>query len=732
MVNTTQNLKLDLSAHTDKYASDSLELLLSKNVNFIFGKNGTGKTTISNEIALQFSNNYSVHVYKDFEGVAINERLDAVTLGVENASIQEKVNALDSEIALIKNEVQEPENQTGNLYTKAADAKKKFDNENRTIERFYTASASKIKSLNNPTIASPNYNTKAFQLEIAKACNLTDEQISTYKETVKAEKKSDVARIALPTINLEVYLKSTNEVLHDKVKQSSVIPNLDGNPQKQQFAKIGMDIHEHKADEICAFCGSRISEERWVALGNHFNDEVKALERRILLGTQNIQGQIDKLNLINDIDKHLYYAKYGEQAAQINKDIKLRKSEQILFLEELKRALEEKHYNLFAETNSLSLQVPADFTEIQEKYANLISENNLFSRHLANEQTQAKDALRYHEIQKELQLFRHAEKIANLTALSALNDAAQGTLNRRKGELITKQQDRLNLISQTKDERRVAVKINELLGNMGFTSFELELVEDEAEGQKGQYKIKGHNGNIRPVTELSKGEKNIIAFLYFMLNLEQTDNNDDTPKIVVLDDPMTSNDDTMQYIMINEIQRYYRNIKDTDYLVILTHNIHFYLNVRPNTAKRYTVKIDGEKNEVSFYEKYGVWHLLSDGKRSTLRGIEKGKNDFITSYETLWKELIFLYNTPDATTDLMLNPCRKICETYMHFTKKDPQVFYENNAGAKKLFDVNQHSVDDLEAEMNGKTKQEIKVILKNLFQQNAAEDHFNNYWKGN
>jgi hypothetical protein len=49
----------------------------------------------------------------------------------------------------------------------------------------------------------------------------------------------------------------------------------------------------------------------------------------------------------------------------------------------------------------------------------------------------------------------------------------------------------------------------------------------------------------------------------------------------------------------------------------------------------------------------------------------------------------------------------------------------------KKLFDVNQHSIDDLEAEQNGKTKEEIKNILKELFIiNNNAEEHFNNYFK--
>lgn len=48
----------------------------------------------------------------------------------------------------------------------------------------------------------------------------------------------------------------------------------------------------------------------------------------------------------------------------------------------------------------------------------------------------------------------------------------------------------------------------------------------------------------------------------------------------------------------------------------------------------------------------------------------------------------------------------------------------------KKLFDVNVHSIDDLDSEQIGKTKEEIIEILKELFRSNNAEDHFTKYWE--
>lgn len=724
--------KVDLSSHKDKYANGSLELGISKKVNFIFGKNGTGKTTISDEILAQLSDEYSVHVFKDFDGVATNERLDAVALGTENAAIQKKIDIVNGEIASIGKDLEKPvDDNAQNLYSLAISAKKKYDDQNTKIDRFYSSAASEIKSQRNPQISGPNYDRTSFKPEISKAKALTDEELSTHKDTIKADKKPDIELVKLPSVNLAGYLQSTNEILSTRVTQSSILPELSGSPKKQQFARIGMDTHEHKTGEVCAFCGSEITDERWIALGNHFNDEVKKLESRIELGVQLIEQEIVKLDSTKEANLHHYYGKYAVQIEALNTTLKLRKAEHRAYLNDLKKALEDKRNNLFVKNDPLEPEAIVDFTAVQDDYTELITDNNKFSKDLESEQNKSRDALRYCEIQKKIDTFKFSDESALLVTLDALNNAARDELQKKQKELSDKQTERADLILQTKDEKKIAIKINDLLKNMGVTSFELELVNDESENQKGQYQIKGHNGIVRPVTALSKGEKNIIALLYFMLDLERADSQG-KPRIVVLDDPMTSNDDTMQYIMINEIQKHYGNVKDGNYFILLTHNVHFYLNVRPNTGKRHKVKIDGEYKEISFYEKYGVLHLFSDGKLSTIKVISKGNYDFKTSYETLWKELSFLYNADDATPDLMLGPSRKICETYMHFSKKEIDVFYGENRSAKKLFDVNQHSIDDLEAEMNGKTKSEIKDLLKELFTQNGAEDHFNSYWKEN
>lgn len=57
--------KVDLPA--DRFENPSLENLKAKN--FIFGKNGTGKTSISHAILKQYNDQFDIHLFEGFNSV---------------------------------------------------------------------------------------------------------------------------------------------------------------------------------------------------------------------------------------------------------------------------------------------------------------------------------------------------------------------------------------------------------------------------------------------------------------------------------------------------------------------------------------------------------------------------------------------------------------------------------------------------------------------------------------
>lgn len=205
-----------------------------------------------------------------------------------------------------------------------------------------------------------------------------------------------------------------------------------------------------------------------------------------------------------------------------------------------------------------------------------------------------------------------------------------------------------------------------------------------------------------------------MAFLWFVIDLDNVEKDSVKERIIVFDDPMNNNDDTVQYLIIKLIQGILKNCKK-DQIFILTHNIHFYLNVRYKWWDR--SKREG-------YDKR-TFHLYRIGHKTNVRLIDSAAEDLKTSYDALWHEVRSLYETNQA--EYMLNPLRRIFETYSNFNSiRD---LFGDDIEAEKLFDVNSHGIDDLEVDLNGKDCKAIIHKVHTIFSEANAEEHFIKHW---
>lgn len=418
--------------------------------------------------------------------------------------------------------------------------------------------------------------------------------------------------------------------------------------------------------------------------------------------------------------KEKFYPEYKDEIEDIQLAYLKLSNEWIGYFKSIKKALEEKKSNLFETIESIEIQVPSDFYDIQNQYNKLMHANN--KSNLIEMKEDAKNKLRFHKIKMYLEKFEYDSKYRDLLNIENTIKKYQENLENEKSkifgnsgidyqiEIIKKKIDDLRL--QTKDEKKLAENINTKLESL--VTFKLEHVSSN--GKEGHYQVICERTNeIRKITQLSTGEKNIIAFLYFIEKLNEVSNNtnSNTGKIILFDDPMNSNDDTMQYTIIEELHKLMNNRNIKDKIIILTHNCHFYINLK--------YKID--------YKTNNFIRLISKNKKTYISYITDGKKDFKTSYEFLWKELKLLNLDENLHPESLLNPIRRIIETYTKFNGIKPNTFYGKVSGSKKLFNVNSHSIDDFEADLNGKTKDQIIEIFRNCFEQNNAIEHFNLYW---
>lgn len=702
---------------TDRFKSPVLENLKAKN--FVYGKNGTGKTSISHAILKQYNDQFDIHLFEGFRSVVgDNHILDAISLGTKNTSVQPLIEDAQNKLTEIDRDLVPLDNQGTNLYSKLQRINEKFEQQKKTLDDCYVKSAKEIKNKHQKLVNKFYYNKKDFIKDIPLAHKLTVDEVQKQILLLDQKVLGKVDEVHFPTIDLSKYLKAINEILEAKIVKSALISFK--NRDEQEWARQGLNLHQHsngEYEQICSFCGSPLSSNRIEELNSYFSDEVKKLELRINRAQEQLKELKKIIAKITPLDKNLFYNKFQQQVAEFNLQVETAKNDYMDFLNELIKIIQNKKSDMFTFMKPLDSNIIENlisFDELKQSYNKLLSLNNEYKNNLDESINNARIQLLGNQVSIQLDDFQYADKKEQLGKIQDLKKKYEIEFNRRKSERNEVQQQLSELKKQSIDEGLAAQLINEKLQQLGSQSF--TLVEVKGADQKGQYTIRGLDNQQRSIETLSTGEKNIVAFLWFISNLEESADRANNPKIIIFDDPMTSNDDTCQYLIISELQQLIKK-KTTDQLFILTHNIHFYLNTRYNWWK---------DNHKPSYNK-ATYHLHKINGKSQINMLTEPSEDLKNSYDELWEEVKWLYQ--NQKPNLMLNPLRRIFETYCNFNNINLSKLYDTNLQAKKYFNVNSHGIDDPGTDPNGKNEIEILKEVKDIFDEIGSLDHFNAHW---
>ena len=738
--------KIDLTNYSNRF--NTPEMIELGKVNFVFGKNGTGKSTITQAIEEQYhENGYDVRIYDGHSRIfGENERLDAIALGEKNVKIMNEIEKIDVSIndykSVLENYDQEG-NLDGGLLKEKKEIRKKHQKQEAEINDFYTASARKIRKSSNPVLVNPgsNYDKNSFKKEIPQAELLTAEQFNTYTENISATFLELENCINFPLLNPDNYFSQTTDLLKKTVSPSIIIKNLENDKFKKEFANQGMLLHSHEdtegniiRDQKCAFCDNVINEDRWKELDQYFSYEVNAFSEEVENFISNLTQKITTLETITTLDPSRYHPAFRERVRKLNQNIKSTANSNIIYINKLIESLKDKKNNLTEEKTLVNVKIPEHFKGIQTEYELLYTKNKDFNENIDYKKSEAQKILRHYQVYISLNKFDFEEKLKNLNDLKNIIDEKDNKIKVINENIYTLDEQKKELIAQTKSEEKLAKEISELLNTLGEISFSLELIEDDDEAN-GQYKILDDNNNLRNITEVSEGEKNIIAFLYFMKSLENTDDTNTKPKIIILDDPMSSNDNTYQYLIIGIIKEFYGNLNTNalmdpnDMLVVLTHSTYFYINVSP-FRKKHARDLTKRNKEARYYK------LIKKGKRSSIVDIIHKDKDISTSYNLLWDELKYAHE--NNRPKVMWNIMRRILETFAKFNNialKELLTDNFDNPIEKILgqtmqtsLNDNSHAIIDSNFDADFYSVDDLINFFEKIFDRKLSINHFNKY----
>jgi wobble nucleotide-excising tRNase len=196
-------------------------------------------------------------------------------------------------------------------------------------------------------------------------------------------------------------------------------------------------------------------------------------------------------------------------------------------------------------------------------------------------------------------------------------------------------------------------KINRTLRAYCFLNFEIVPSVEDA----NQYRIQREDGSIAEST-LSEGEATFVTFLYFLQRAEGglTENSASEERVLVIDDPISSLDSNILFVVSTLIKEILENVRHDRGLIrqvlLFTHNVYFHKEVSYINGK-------AEKN-TSF------WILRKKNKVSTIQPCLM-ENPIHNSYELLWKEL---RNREQNDGITIQNTMRRIIENYFKILGK--------------------------------------------------------------
>lgn len=263
--------------------------------------------------------------------------------------------------------------------------------------------------------------------------------------------------------------------------------------------------------------------------------------------------------------------------------------------------------------------------------------------------------------------------------------------------------------------------INRALKAYGFEGFSIVPAEEDA----NRYQIKRPNGEIATET-LSEGEETFISFLYFMymtqggLNQESISQH----KIIVVDDPICSLDSSILFVvssMVRDlINKAKKGVNNIDQIFVLTHNVYFHKEIS---------FIDGRDKEDA---KTKFWMLKKKKEISSCTAYER-RNPIKTSYALLWAEV---KDNSDISTVSLQNAMRRILENFFGTLGNANsatilQYFEtaEEQAICRSLFSwVNDgsHSIpDDLEFSENTDAPEKYRKVFKDIFYKTHNDYHY-------
>lgn len=703
-----------------------------KQINFIFGANGVGKTTISRildhpsrfpECGFKWNQDLPLKILvynRDFVDQNFNaqKKLKGVfTLGEIEADTLARIESINNEIEQLDSDIIQLNNTLN-----GADGKSGINGELANLETEYKTKFWSLKKKYDDTFPA---GIKGFRNDSEKFKNRLLEEATRNNSllTTLAELEQKSAFVfsknliqVQPISALEIGRlldHEENPVLRKRVigRSDVDIAAMIDKLGNSDWVRQGR-LYFEDSNGICPFCQQLTNEIFARSLLEFFDESYESDSRAISeLVTdyakdadfihKQIQALIETPSDFFDDEKLKDTSKALDALIDVNKQKLLNKNNEVSQVTEL----------------STLKQVLTEINDIINTANKSIHENNAIINNHDNEMKALTSQIwRFlvEEAKVDIEVYTRKKRNFDKAAKSISNQ-----INTKVKERKNKEIELLELEKKRTSVKYTCFEINDLLKAFGFRGFKLETGDDSL-----TYKLIRSDGSDAQDT-LSEGEKSFITFLYFyhLLKGSHEESGVNLNRIVVFDDPISSLDNEVLFIVSTLIKELFDDIRNNrgnvKQIFILTHNIYFHKEVSYN-RKRADVALKDE----SFW----LIRRLEDFSR-----IEKqAQNPVRTSYEFLWSEV----RNPERNNSTIQNTLRRILEYYFKLLGGiSIENLYKEFEGEKKIIckslcswinDGSHNGFDeDYYTSLDDVSVQKYLEVFREIFVQNKHLPHY-------
>ena len=626
-----------------------------KKVNFLFGGNGTGKTTISRLLNNPNQYNYSTIEQDENDEILVYNN-DFVNLHFSDNSLIKGIFTLGKDSNEILEKIKKLEETQNEITDELKSKKLKLEKQKGELEQ------ARVTFNDNCWRYKQEYNSYFGKLFVgrvgtkdlfAKYClsisptgteKKTKEELKKTYDSLYVNKLTSIPKIdkiiKIDFSDLPGMIALNESISSNKTLQMSILIDKLKN---SDWVKKGVE-YLSDTKNICPFCQQEINDEKLSMINNLFNESYEITIKRIKEAKEQYSTRVK--NVISSIKSIVYSYQAYFDVEELNNNVA--NLENVLLNNNL--IFEKKIDNpsikfSLAPLDEIILKINTSIAQLNTK----IDENNNKVKNIDNEKQQLLENVNnslYSELKDIIIAFKKNEK-----GLKTGIDNIQSAIDRLENDKKSNKLESSNLRASMSGIANTLEKMNKLLASFGFNDFTFVANDNST------YKVVRTDGTNVGNT-LSEGEQRFITFIYFYQLVQGTleESGIKGNRVIVIDDPISSLDSNILFIVStlvkNIIDDCLKSINNVKQVFILTHNIYFFKEItfRPNRAK---FPFTQDNTDYFIIKK-------NDGT-SDIK--EYKKNPISTTYDLLWDEI---RNNQEKNKGTIFNTMRRILEYYFN------------------------------------------------------------------